>query len=148
MSSSPKLIDITSLDRLRRDRHVEGTQGIWIRVPNSEIRLHVVAATDANPAFVEFWDKMQAELRRLDGVGATKEELQAVRARYYARMFVRGFRNVPGTDGKDAEFSQEAATEMLTYIDDALIELAEKVFEHRNFRFANAERTIADLKDL
>lgn len=140
------LIDTTKLATLKRDRHIEGDAGIWMKVPETEIRLLTLAATDANPAFVDLWPKMQAELRRLEGVGATKSEIAVVRAGYYARMFLRGFKNVPAVDGGEVPFSQPAAVELLL-VDDILQVLAETVFETRNFRMARARETTEDLKN-
>jgi hypothetical protein len=142
-----KLIDTTKFAALRRDRTIEGETGLWMKITDSEARLLVLAATDANPAYVELFPKMQAELRRLEGVGAEKEELAAVRARYYARMFVRDWKNVPAPDGSAAPFSQEAAAQFLAFADDAIQDLAVTCFEHRNFRMARAKETVEDVKN-
>lgn len=147
-----KHIDSTALAGLRRDRTIEGETGIWMKVSGTKIHLLTLAATDANPAFVDLFPKMQAELRRLDGVGAEKAEIEAVRARYYVRMFLRDWKGVPAArvDGRpagQAPWGQEAAAEFLVYCDDAMNELAETVFEPRRFRLALAKEITEDLKN-
>ncbi len=141
-----KLIDTSGLEGLKRDRKIEGETGIWMKVPDTEMRLLTLAATDANPAFVDLWPKMQAELRRLEGVGADKEEIARVRARYYARMFLRDWKGVLAAGGGEAAFSTEAATELLV-LDDVITSLAETVFETRHFRMARAKEITEDLKN-
>ncbi len=142
-----KFIDTAKFAETRRDRHIEGTDGIWMKVQCTGVRLLVLAATDANPAFVDLFPKMNAELRRLEGAGAEKEELDVCRARYYARMFVRDWKDVPAADGGDAKFSVDACTEYLAFSHDSMTELAETVFETRRFRMALAQDTVEDLKN-
>jgi hypothetical protein len=142
-----KYVDAAALAPLKRDREIEGTTGIWLKVTDSEQRLLVLAGTDANPAFVDLWPKMQAELRRLEGVGTDKEEIRRVRCRYYARMFMRDWKNVPAPGGGDAAFSIDAAAEYLFHADDALDDIANNVFETRKFRLARAKETTEDIKN-
>lgn len=141
-----KHIDLSGMAGLKRDRTIEGETGIWMKVPDTDMRLLTLAGTDANPAFVDLWPKMQSELRRLDGAGADKDEIAKVRARYYARMFLRGWKGVPGANGGEAVFSTDAAAELLA-VDDVLQALAECVFETRNFRMARAKEITEDLKN-
>ena len=141
-----KHIDSVALASLYRDRTTEGETGIWGKVPDTAMRLLVLAATDANPAFVDLWPKMQAELRRLEGVDTPKEDIAAIRARYYARMFVRDFKGVPAAGGGLVAFSQAAAAELLG-ADDVIQWLAETVFETRRFRMALAQETTEDIKN-
>ena len=142
----PKYVNTAKFEATRRDRHIEGEVGIWMKVQCTGVRLLVLAATDANPAFVDLFPKMQAELRRLEGVGADKDEIDTVRARYYTRMFVRDWGDVEAADGGPARFSVDACTEYLAYSHDSATELAETVFETRRFRMALAQQTVEDLK--
>lgn len=145
----PKYVNLEKFEATRRDRTIEGEVGIWMKIQCTGVRLLVMAATDANPAYVDLMPKMQAELRRLEGAGAGKDELDAVRARYYTRMFVRDWKDVPAAaGGGEAKFSVEACTEYLAYSHDSLAELAETVFEPKRFRMALANDTVEELKNL
>jgi len=137
------------IDALRRNRKIEGEEGIDLRIPNSEVVLHVLAATDSNPKWRALKDKTMKEAARQEKAGASAEELQNIWAKLFAAALVIGWKNVVDAEGHPVDFSIENCTKFLSAgeADDAYDAVRLECANTQNFRIARKEAIVDNAKN-
>ena len=135
-----------NIDKLKRDRAVEGGEGTEIGFEGG-ITLVVLCASDANPAWKRYGDDFLAELRRLNRAHASEERVRRFLAEQYARLLVKDWRGVVDPQGHDLPFSRDLCVELLYETDDILPALQALVHDSKNFRGQRIEAVIEAAKN-
>lgn len=98
-------IDFAEVDILKRDRDIEGTIGVDLRVTDT-VYLHVLCKSDANSRFRAHGPKMMREINRRANAGATPEELDQLWADFHFHCVVLGWRGVATRSGDPVQFTR------------------------------------------
>ncbi len=98
-------IDFAEVDILKRDRDVEGTIGVWLRVTDT-VYLHTLCKSDANPRFRAHGPRMVREINRRANAGATPEELDQLWADFHFQCVLKGWKGVATKSGAEVEFTR------------------------------------------
>jgi len=135
------MVKFGNIDSLQRDREIEGTTGVDLRISDM-IFLTVLAATDANVRWRTGGMKAAQRIRRLENKGASPQELQKEYARVYAETLLIGWRGVVDDAGNELKFTIPLAIEFLTQCDDAIKAIDNFCHDTKNFRNVRLEEDI------
>jgi hypothetical protein len=140
------------IDRLKRDRKIEGEIGLDLKIDDG-IFVTVLAASDANPRWKANAQRLFAEIDRLRNAGAAESTITRKVAEAYADMLVINWHGgqdeqgnqVPGgprENGVALPFNRTNCVDWLCEADDALSAIAENCINLKKFRALQAKRVI------
>lgn len=137
-----------NIDKLKRNREIEGTVGTPVHFKKVGVTFQVLAATDANPRWRQYGDDYLNEYRRLQRAGADEARINKFLAENITRMFITGWPVPPVyEDDTPVQFSPEACVAYLTEADDVIPALLAVVSETTNFRGELVEIISGELKN-
>lgn len=148
-------VEFDELDELKRDREIEGSIGILLKV-FEDVYLDVLCQSDANPGYRMFGASKLREVKRQYNAGATPEEMDGHWAAYFFDCrIVKGWEGVVLTQGGDNGPPQRIAIPFnrANWIAWAkkhprVLKMLERYTDDEtNFRARAAEKTVDQLKN-
>lgn len=130
-----------NIDDLKRNRDIEGETGTEVALRGG-IKLRLLCATDANPAWKQHGEAFRNELRRLARAGASDERVKKYLAHELTRLFVKGWEGVMDTEGNAIPWTKEACEAFLVEADDAIPAIQDIVYDTQNFRGQRIEAIV------
>jgi len=127
-----------NIKKSQRNRDIEGVTGTELGLPDG-VKLQVLCMSDANPRWVEFGDDYTAEVNRLTRAGASPKRQKQFFDEWLPRLFVIGWRDIPGENDDDVPFSLDACQSYFRQSDDAYLAVLDLVRDTKNFRGARAQ---------
>ena len=144
-------IDFEEVDILKRERDVEGSIGVWLRVTD-KVYLHTLCKSDANPRFRTHGPRMLREINRRANAGATPEDLDELWADFHFQCVLLGWKGVETRQAGEIE-PQPVEFTRLNYIAWAVkhprirLILENYSDDETNFRRSQADGVADELKN-